>query len=937
MDNQANQGKNFCSKCGTTLAPNSVFCSSCGTPVPKQSVAQPQQTAFCKHCGSKYSVGTKFCPKCGNLTQGSAPVKQQQNSVPNKEEQTKRVYDQAISLLGGRRFDQAFQLFVSLGEYGDARQKAKECAIAIENAKKEQLYATSVACLLAKDVDEADLKKAVNNLRLLGDYKDSKAKIAQAEEYLEIINKEKLAAEEAERLRQAQAKKRKKNIALFAAACFCIVAISVAGIVFANVPFNVTYDLSGGILQQDNPATYNMLTDDILLNNPIKVGYTFVGWSEADNNDPQVDRVIKRWSFGNKSYIANWKANEYTITLNVNGGTGINNTLNVSYDSEYVLPTPTRKGYTFNGWYSGSTLVTGGMWNKTSDVTLNAKWTANQYNVNFSDVTTKEYAVVTFDYNCNEYAYYNYDEYLYDGEFLYIPSEPSRYGYVFTGWYTDSQCTARYNFTGTINDDMTLYAGWMPMNTDYAYDFVEISNPAYYDSSYYEYDISTRYTSSTSPKHIYLVANETGKHKIHYRNSSSSSRYYLEIYNITKNTAILDSTVVSSNYYNDVAFECDAGDVVEISLYRYSTSSSSYYSYAYFYFTGFEYEDASAYADISGLVYSEGSDWYSEQISFDEEVTLPVLKRPGYRFLGWFNGNTKVESGPWSIDSNVTLTPKWEEIVYYDVTLNDSMLLPNKINVTFNYNYLGSTDYKVELSNGQTLDYPTIPVRSGYVFVGWYIDNTCTTPYTFSGKITEDITLYAKWDTVTVTNDYYYPWNVENGNLVSTNKLDGTSSEYTIFAPSTITVSFEYATSSESSWDELYIMVNDYVIQTCSGVTDSYYYSVTLNEGEYLTFRYSKDGSFSSGDDCAYIYNLTISSQSYISSSATAQCSDRVGLVYDDGSTHTLRAGYGEEFTLPEITRPGYTFLGWYYGDTKVESGVWNIPGNATLTPRWKQ
>ena len=47
------------------------------------------------------------------------------------------------------------------------------------------------------------------------------------------------------------------------------------------------------------------------------------------------------------------------------------------------------------------------------------------------------------------------------GELLNLPEPPTREGYRFTGWYTDSTCEIMWNVeTRTIETDMTLYAGW---------------------------------------------------------------------------------------------------------------------------------------------------------------------------------------------------------------------------------------------------------------------------------------------------------------------------------------------------------------------------------------------------------------------------------------------------------------------------------------------
>ena len=50
------------------------------------------------------------------------------------------------------------------------------------------------------------------------------------------------------------------------------------------------------------------------------------------------------------------------------------------------------------------------------------------------------------------------------GELLEEPESPSREGYLFTGWYTDSGCYERWDInTDTIQSDITLYAGWQKL------------------------------------------------------------------------------------------------------------------------------------------------------------------------------------------------------------------------------------------------------------------------------------------------------------------------------------------------------------------------------------------------------------------------------------------------------------------------------------------
>ena len=58
------------------------------------------------------------------------------------------------------------------------------------------------------------------------------------------------------------------------------------------------------------------------------------------------------------------------------------------------------------------------------------------------------------------------------------------------------------------------------------------------------------------------------------------------------------------------------------------------------------------------------------------------------------------------------------------------------------------TDKPDDITNiayGSTILAPNMPFAKNYGFRGWYKDKDCTEPYGFSSKVTEDMTLYAKW------------------------------------------------------------------------------------------------------------------------------------------------------------------------------------------------
>ena len=76
------------------------------------------------------------------------------------------------------------------------------------------------------------------------------------------------------------------------------------------INYNITYNLNDGVAV--NPASYNIESNTITLNQPTKVGYTFIGWTGSNGEEPQVNVTIETGTTGEKSYTANYTANTNT-------------------------------------------------------------------------------------------------------------------------------------------------------------------------------------------------------------------------------------------------------------------------------------------------------------------------------------------------------------------------------------------------------------------------------------------------------------------------------------------------------------------------------------------------------------------------------------------------------------------------------------------------
>ena len=100
--------------------------------------------------------------------------------------------------------------------------------------------------------------------------------------------------------------------------------------------YDLNYNLNGGSLTKENPVCYYEENDDITLKNPVKEGYTFLGWTGSNLSVPSTNVTIPAGSIGNKNYIANWQINQYPVTYidkDINGNEIGRTTKLIDYDA----------------------------------------------------------------------------------------------------------------------------------------------------------------------------------------------------------------------------------------------------------------------------------------------------------------------------------------------------------------------------------------------------------------------------------------------------------------------------------------------------------------------------------------------------------------------------------------------------------------------------
>ena len=124
-------------------------------------------------------------------------------------------------------------------------------------------------------------------------------------------------------------------------------------------------------------------------------------------------------------------------------------------DTEITLPSVSKDGYEFGGWYASATFegeeVTSGEYDfAAGGITLYAKFTLKTF-------------TVTFEVNGGTAV----DSITLEKGALVIAPVVTREGYEFGGWYTDEALTNAYEFGAAgIESDLTLYAKWTAVESE---------------------------------------------------------------------------------------------------------------------------------------------------------------------------------------------------------------------------------------------------------------------------------------------------------------------------------------------------------------------------------------------------------------------------------------------------------------------------------------
>ncbi len=545
-------------------------------------------------------------------------------------------------------------------------------------------------------------------------------------------------------------------------------------------------------------------------------------------------RNFTSWSLSGSGTVSSTTTNPTTYTYGAGNGT-----LTANYNSTanaITLPSPTRTGYTFSGWYKEAALTTlagagGASYSATSNQTLYAKWTINEYTLTVNPggstykqnyASTKSVTAPTTSYTITFNS---------NGGSAVNAMTPTR---NFTGWSlsgsgtvsstTANPTTYTYgagNGTLTANYNNTANAITLPSPTKTGYTF----------SGWYKEAGLTTLAGAGGASYL-ATTNQTlyAKWTIngYTLTVNPGGSKYTQNYNTTKSI-----TAPASSY--TVSFNSNGGSAA-----TNMTSSRNFSSWT---LSG-SGKVSSTGTNPTTYTYGAGNDTLTANYSgTGNAITLPSTTKAGYTFGGWYK-----ESALTNLAGNAgaSYTPTSTQTLYAKWTANS-------YTVSFNSNG-GSTIASKSVTYDSTYGTLTSPTKTGYTFSGWYKESALTNKVTSDTKVTTagNHTLYAKW-TVNQYNLTVNPnggsWNGETANSTVTQNYLSTKNLGTATAPAGYKVTFNgnggtassaslTSTRSFSSWTKSGL--GSYVAKvgnpTTSGMTMT---RKSDGEGEYLNYQYS--------------------------------------------------------------------------------------------------
>lgn len=480
---------------------------------------------------------------------------------------------------------------------------------------------------------------------------------------------------------------------------------------------------------------------------------------------------------------------EYCGGVDADGNTGpkeVEYKANTTLKTGNKNPSVTREGYTFEGWYTDSNYSTGTKVNVvsypvTGDLTLYAHWVTNPtitfYNaISYEDLTEVD--------SWSDVATYGKSYAKPDDPALPVNADSE--DYIFDGWFTDPSLGEEYRFTGWnsgFTTDTALYAKWKKFPTVTYYLSPDSKEPCYsvvvdlnlspdeqietLNASAVKTALGDKIPDGYKIEAFYTDKDYTTKFSA-FGNVKDDITLYIKFVDQFGN-----QPTVTYKFVDEDGIELGTNSVQDY-LFNYADAQKAPAGYQIvgYYVEGSLIPDITDYeitgdttitvkcADTATVTFDYGEAGIPETtkvVKIGEAVSAPdAPEREGYSFGGWYTNEECTEGNEYEfstlVTGDITLYAKW---IQNDEETDPEPPAVETYEVIFD-DCLASTENQViTVNEGDTIDPADVntPVCEGWNFLGWFTDTALTQEFDFTSPITDNMTVYAKWEKVTTSGN----------------------------------------------------------------------------------------------------------------------------------------------------------------------------------------
>lgn len=443
---------------------------------------------------------------------------------------------------------------------------------------------------------------------------------------------------------------------------------------------------------------------------------------------------------------------KYDITFDLDGGTGVEDLEDQFYNSKYTLPTPVKEGYHFQGWkVEGKDELLNGEITITESLNLKAQWAYTvELDLNGGEIVG---TYITVDQLKQAFV----DDYnAWAGDKKEITSSWVWLGELYKFFYDETYGGKWWNLLQYLSDVESEYHDYLvtyyggeenfperPAYDLYAYfenalrkeDLVSVNSNAPYAITYSLTSfMNNRQFGVTTPGDLSTL-DTSGWHFCADFSTDEIQKRALDYFAPSKETTLQVNvgekaslpTSIYKGEYNFRGWYDESGN--KVNMYNFVPTAATKLTAKF----GGEVE-LNPNVDTTDPLFAELTNTTILVEEGQDAITLPVLERNHYDFLGWFNGDTQVTEVT-SATSITNLTAKWLGNVY-KVTYTGAPENPDEKIVNYG-NKLGTLPVVSKVVDGDE-----------YIFMGWFTkDGTETGDWgeeiTASTIVRGDITAYA--------------------------------------------------------------------------------------------------------------------------------------------------------------------------------------------------